>query len=450
MKKHLLALSAAAVLLAPQAVGAEGFAINEWSAEGVAMGGARMFAENDAANFAYNPASMTKVQGEKIKVSATYLSPHGKYKAASRTNGTGEFDEYGRNRIHPGWAPGSYYVKQISDNEWVGLGAYSRFGMICQFERDSLPGTNAFSSRLNGLSIGMNYAKKLNKKWSASVGAEINYVGLQLDKNLDASVAMGAVAGGSDTKEPLKTLAEQLASKYDGTDSKGDTPLHIEGTSWALGWNAAVNYEFDDKNEMGVVYRSKVKHSMEADYDVHGLGADFNAAMHESNKGDAYGVVTLPESVAIGYGHKFDDKTRMELNATWTRWSRFDSFWVDVNPNILGYPQIGGEKNWDDGWRYAIGVEHKLSDKYSLLAGFAYDEGSIPDETADFMVPTGDRTTYTIGAQYHDKKQTVALTLGYMDVGGLKMGPGTTNGYSRAEMYDSYTKMVSISYQRNF
>ena len=43
MKKHLLALSAAAVLLAPQAVGAEGFAVNEWCSEGFAIGGARMF-----------------------------------------------------------------------------------------------------------------------------------------------------------------------------------------------------------------------------------------------------------------------------------------------------------------------------------------------------------------------------------------------------------------------
>ena len=64
MKKHLLALSAAAVLLAPNAVGAEGFSVNEWSAEGFGMGGARMFAENDAANMAYNPASLTKIKGE--------------------------------------------------------------------------------------------------------------------------------------------------------------------------------------------------------------------------------------------------------------------------------------------------------------------------------------------------------------------------------------------------
>ena len=57
MKKKVLAFAAAAVLMAPQMVGAEGFAIYEWSAEGLAMGGARMFAENDAANLAYNPST---------------------------------------------------------------------------------------------------------------------------------------------------------------------------------------------------------------------------------------------------------------------------------------------------------------------------------------------------------------------------------------------------------
>ncbi|MGM9519768.1 MAG: transporter, partial [Phascolarctobacterium sp.] len=67
MKKKVLAFAAAAVLMVPQMVGAEGFAIYEWSAEGLAMGGARMFAENDAANLAYNPASITKVKGEAFK-----------------------------------------------------------------------------------------------------------------------------------------------------------------------------------------------------------------------------------------------------------------------------------------------------------------------------------------------------------------------------------------------
>lgn len=422
MKKQLLALSAAAVLLAPQAAGAEGFAINEWSAEGVAMGGARMFAEGDAANIAYNPASITKVEGEAFKQSAVYISPHGKYSLFDKDDKPIE-NEPGKNVVHAAWVPGGYYVKQINDKEWFGIGAYTRFGMISEFERNSTAATNAFFSKLVGVSVTPTYAHKFDKKWSAAVGAEINYVGLDLEKNL--------------------TLADKLGKPISG-------PTHLDGESYALGWNAAVNYAFDEKNEMGVVYRSKITHSMEATFKGYG-SLNVNT--------DAYGVVTLPDSWSIGYNHKFDDKTRVELNATRTGWSSYDALNIYFDDTI-GYVPVGGNlypvassenpKNWSDGWRYAIGVEHKLSDKYSLLAGFAYDESSIPYDGGDFIVPTGNRRTYSIGAQYHDKDQTLAMTLGWMDIGGLDFAGHQTDGYSSAHTYDNYAKIFGISYQRNF
>ena len=116
----------------------------------------------------------------------------------------------------------------------------------------------------------------------------------------------------------------------------------------------------------------------------------------------------------------------------------------------MGQPQLGGLKNWKDGWRYAIGIEHKLSDKYTLLAGMAHDERGIPDDYADFMVPTGERDTYSLGVQYHDKKQTIAASFGYMDVGDLNMSGHKTDAYDKAKMHDSYTKIVVLSYQYNF
>lgn len=402
MKKKVLAFAAAAVLLAPQMVGAEGFAIYEWSAEGLAMGGARMFAENDAANLAYNPASITKVKGEAAKISATYLSPHGKYDVDSVMG-----PESGHNRVHPAWAPGMYYVKQMNDKEWFGMGTYSRFGMVSQFERDSMAGTNAFSSKLNGVSLAANYARKLDKKWTASLGAEVNYVGLQLDKN-----------------------------------AYGVSPLHIEGESYALGWNASANYTFDDKNEMGLVYRSKINHSMEADYDVH------NPAIPDFlSYGDAYGVVTLPESIDLGYSHKFNDKTRIEARYTWTRWDRYDALDLQFTGGALNGPHPNA-KNWSNGQRFALGLEHRFSEKYSGMLGYAHDKSSIPYDGGDFMIPTGTRTTYGIGAQYHDKKQTLAFSLAWMNVGCLDFRGGEliTNAHTR----DSYTKIASISYQRNF
>lgn len=414
MNKNFLALGLAAALLAPQVAGAEGFAINEWSAEGVAMGGARMFAEDDAANVAYNPASITKVKGEAMKSSSTYLSPHGNYKLY---DGAGKEIEDGKNVVHAGWAVGSYYVRQINDKEWFGIGAFPRFAMVSEFERASKVSTNAFFSKLNGVSVTPTYAHKFDKKWSAAVGAEINYVGLELQKNSYHPVAQMNVGA-----------------------------TQTEGESYALGWNAAANYAFDDKNEIGVVYRSRITHSLEADFKMYPVSGGKITA-------DAYGVVTLPDSWDIGYNHKFDKKTRLELKATRTNWSTYDALNISLSnpsvPNVLP-SDVNSAKNWESGWRYAIGLEHNLSDKYAVMAGFAFDESSIPYDGGDFMVPTGLRRTYSIGARYNDKKQTVAVALGWMDVGTLDFAGHATDAYKSAHAYDSFTKIASISYQRKF
>lgn len=410
LKNKVLALGILCALGLPQAAGAEGFAINEWSAEGVAMGGARMFAEGDAANVAYNPASITKVDGEAFKVSATYISPHGEY---DLYNENGDVIDSGTNRVHFGFAPGTYYVKKLNNKDWFGIGAFSRFAMVSEFERDSDVSTNAFLSRLNGVSVTPTFAHKFDDKWSAAVGAEINYVGLTMEKN--ATLTPWAV------------------------------PTHTKGESYALGWNAAANYAFDDKNEIGVVYRSRIKHSMEADFNA------YNHPIYGNISGDAYGEVTLPESWHIGYSHKFNDKTRIELNAVRTGWDTYKNLDIMLSGTGGMDGLVSNPKNWEDGWRYAIGVEHKLSDKYTLMAGFAYDESSIPYDGGDFMVPTGDRKTYSIGARYNDKDQTLAIALGWMDVGDLRFGFRENNQITgHAHTHDSFTKIIGISYQRNF
>lgn len=415
LKNKVLALGILCALGLPKAAGAEGFAINEWSAEGVAMGGARMFAEGDAANVAYNPASITKVDGEAFKVSATYLSPHGDYDLYDGN----DVIESGHNRVHFGFAPGTYYVKKLNDKDWFGIGAFSRFAMVSEFERNSHVSTNAFVSRLDGVSVTPTFAHKFDDKWSAAIGAEVNYVRLTMEKNMAYMKGMGV------------------------------GPTHTKGESYALGWNAAANYSFDDKNEIGVVYRSRIKHSMEADFNAYtSMG---------TMSGDAYGEVTLPESWHIGYSHKFNDKTRVELNAVRTGWDTYKN--LNITLSNVGYGFDGlqnNPKNWEDGWRYAIGVEHKLSDKYTLMAGFAYDESSIPYNGGDFMVPTGNRKTYSIGARYNDEKQTVALALGWMDVGDLRFKFRDSdqnqigNDDRHAHTHDSFTKIIGISYQRNF
>lgn len=403
LKKKLIVVGLACSLAVPAIASAEGFGINEWSAEGVAMGGARMFAEDDPANVAYNPASIAKVKGTACKSGAVYISPHGKYTAVKASDGS---IVPGKNVVHPGILPYFYYVDQIDEKQWFGIGAFTRFGMISEFGKDSIVATNAYSSELKGMSITPTYAWKPDAKVSAAVGAEINYVALDLKKK---------IAGGA----------------YD-SETEGDTT--------ALGWNAAINYEFDRKNEIGLVYRSRITHTMDADF----------TSTYSALNSKAHGKVVLPDSYAIGYNHKFDDKTRVELNGTYTMWSTYDKLLMTFDNGMVS----NDAKNWSNGWRYAIGVERKLSDKYTLMAGFAYDGSVIPDEHADFMIPTGNRRTYSLGTQYHDKNQTVALTLGHLDIGDKDISPKMTSSGTPADAFSSvhthsnYAKVVAIGYER--
>lgn len=403
-KKALLAAAALAALMVPQVAGAEGFGLVEWSAQGTAMGGARMFAENDAAMVAYNPAAITMVENGAAAIHATQISPHGRYDVKDPLGKKVEVNNH--NTINPGKVPSMYYVKKVGAKDWIGIGTFTRFGMISEFKSDSWASFSARRSKMIGTSITPTYAHKFDKKWSAAVGAEINYVDLALDRNVMVPVGVGKYA-----KSHMK----------------------VQGDTWALGWNAAVNYKFDDKNQMGVVYRSKISQNMH------------NADMHIDGMGTGYAnaKVVLPDQWTIGYNHKFDEKTRVELNAMYTRWSTYES--LDMNTTLMG--PVNSPKNWSNGWRYAIGVEHKLSPKYNLLAGYSYDGAVIPSSTADFMIPTGNRKTITLGGEYHDNHHTLAATLGYMFIGDKDINIIT--GHT-AHTRDNNAPIISVGYQYKF
>lgn len=411
MKKKLLALAIGSMLLVPAVAGAEGFGIVEWSAEGVAMGGARMFADNDPAMIAYNPAHLVSIDKKAAAFHVTQISPHGKFSAKDNMFGAPEAKDQS-NRISPGMVPGLYYAQKIDEKSAFGIGTFTRYGMISEFEQNSIFARSAFKSKMTGLSITPVYARKLNNKLTGSIGAEANYVDLTMKNNPTGGIAPGEVK--------------------------------IKGDTWALGWNAAMEYKFDEKNQVGFVYRSKISQNMTGAK----ISADFMHPLYGPIKG-SWGVhktkVVLPDTYTIGYGHKFNEKTRVEVQAMRTNWHTYESLYIQTD-SPLG--TVGGPKNWSDGWRLAIGLEHKFSDKYTGYIGYSYDEAGIPTGTADFMIPTGDRRTYSIGLSYKDQKQMLTGTLGYMDIGDKHMGsmePGVI-----ADSHKNYAKIWSIGYTRFF
>ncbi|OUO95132.1 outer membrane protein transport protein [Cloacibacillus sp. An23] len=421
VRKKLLTLLSAAALTAcaSSAAFAEGFGVYEWSAAGTAMGEAYMFGEEDPSVLAYNPAQITKLDGTYFSIGASLVNPDTKVlfrRLGPLVGGHGQ-DEIWENEYDPAVIPYMYYATKAGKNSWWGVAMFSRFGNQIEYN-DLWPGRyDTIFSGIKGFTVQPTYAFKIGDKLSAAVGLDINYVKLRMRKSV-----------------PLTNLGMPNV----GTDLEGDTVN--------VGWLASLMYDFDDKTSLAVTYRSRIKHTMD-DADIAFSSNGFNI------ESGANGTVTLPDSVAIGLGHKFNDKTRVELNAVWTNWETYNALNIYFDNPALGIPPVYGrslnEKNWEACWRYGIGIEHKLSKQWSILAGYVFDESPIPDSTMDFTVPTGDRHRGSIGFKYRFKENH-EIVFAYTGIWAdsretqSRVSPGMD--YQSSEIFDGFTQVISLGY----
>lgn len=58
------------------------------------------------------------------------------------------------------------------------------------------------------------------------------------------------------------------------------------------------------------------------------------------------------------------------------------------------------ERDWDDVFRYQLGVEYALTEAWALRAGYIYDETPDPDAHVDYIVPGNDRNLISLGVGY--------------------------------------------------
>lgn len=383
-RKSLAVLLLLFALLVPSAAFAEGYAVYEWSAAGSGMGEAYMFGENDPAVLAYNPAAITRFEGAYASIGASLFLPY----INTKFNGYGPLNmSYGYGKsgsvesvYSTATAPYLYYAQKAGKNSWWGIAEFSRFGNNVEYP-STWPGRyDTIFSGIKGFSVQPTYAWKMGSKWSAAVGLDINCVML----NLKAAA-------------PYANKKINPVSPY----YVGDAYTDVDGTSYGLGGVFSVMYDFDKNTSAALVYRTQVKHDMDADTDVD-LGSIIPGMKVSTT---AHGSVTLPDSFEFGLGHKFKDgKTRVEFDAIWTNWTTYDALDLSFDTNSLGLTSKNSRKDWKSAWRFNLGIEHKLSDQWSILGGYVYDQSPVPDDTMDFTVPTGDRHRLSIGFKYRPKE----------------------------------------------
>ncbi|HOW98371.1 MAG TPA: outer membrane protein transport protein, partial [Kiritimatiellia bacterium] len=249
---------------------------------------------------------------------------------------------------------------------------------LCYLTADVSGRYNSYKAVIQSLTFNPNLALKLNEQVSVAAGVSAMWIDLDLRRKLPNPL----VAGGP------------------------DLDFKLCGDSIGYGFNVAGRWEPLEWLSFGAAYQGQVDQDIDGDATVSG------------RSGDASGDVSLPDMVFLGTAVKPMKKVTVSLDAVRTGWSSYDQFALDLDPTLLGPDKAYqvSQKDWNDVWRYELGVEYALNEAWTLRAGYAFDEEPGPDSTADYLVPANDRNLYCLGAGYQWKAWTFDVSYTYLEI----------------------------------
>ena len=384
MKKLIkIATLVLSVCFAGQIAFAAGFALYEFSARGNAMGGAVLAGEAEPASLALNPALITQLPGKQVQLSTTLVTA--KIKDV-------EYGDHKTSTDREWWPlPALYYTQQVGEKWWLGLGAFTRFGLSNTYPDkgwtlNSGLGASLYHVGVVTYTIQPTVAYQATDRFSVSAGVEVQYL------NFTEKVRFGTPLGNAD--------------------------MNLDGDSYSASGILAFFYNANEKVNFGGSFRMRNDHSVRGPlkYD----SVDPGASPIFVQGGDFWGDITFPAQLALGASYKPTDKWLFEFNWTNIFWSCFKSvniFFDNVpaqaggGEGLLGSRE-GNMKEYQDSYRIGLGAEYTLNEKIKLRGSFIYDKSPLNDKFLDVMLPADDRYIVGLGSGF-DLGKNVLLDLSY-------------------------------------
>lgn len=374
-KRHPLVI--AAMLSMTGGAQAAGFALYEHSANGLGMAFAgQAAAAEDASTIFFNPGGLTRVQGRQAVGTLTYIHPSAEFSGEAISTIPEQFyvppEGNGGDTGVSALVPAGFYAMDISSGLKFGLGIYAPFGLSTEYDYPWAGMTQALKSEVKTINVNPTLAWKVSDRVSLGVGVNWQYIEAELSSYKPLI-------------PPPSPSIKGVIATMTGDDS-----------SW--GWNIGALFTPDDATRIGISYRSRIKHELTGDV---------------APSGDPIvAEITLPDMASISLFRQLNPQWDLLADATWTGWSGFDK--LEVLHAVAGVPIQSTPEQWEDVWRFSLGLQYRASDKWTWRAGLAYDQTPIPDaKHRTPRIPDADRISVALGAQYRMSTQA-RVDVGYM------------------------------------
>jgi long-chain fatty acid transport protein len=472
---RLLALALTfGVAALPTPAFASGFQLVEQNASGLGNAYAGQAAGvKNATAISFNPAALTRVPGwnvvvsvEPIGLGTTFADSGSTRPFVSTSAGPSYFpvplgDEGGD---AGGWipVPNAYVSGQVTERIWIGAAFNVPFGLETDWAPTWVGRFHATNSKIETYNVNPTIAIQVSD--TLSIGGGVSW------QHLEADLSQVAAYGGIAYYGSLQALTAQgvppgqaaalLNSALVPQLPNGlatETPALISGDSNAWGWNAGALLKLGEQGHLGVSYRSKVQHDVEGTVDFTGaptlslpgslapIATTINARFAD---GPVTTAIELPDTLSVAAAWENDT---VEVLADWTRtgWSSIPTLAID---RADGTELSRVPLEFEDTWRAGLGLSFKLSPKWTLRLGTAYDKAPVQDEFRTPRLPDNDRIWAAGGVQWKLSEKAV-IDAGYahlfVDEAPSRLTEPTTSG-ALVGTYSAKVDIVGVQLSLHF
>jgi long-chain fatty acid transport protein len=347
--KSTLTLAGLGLLLTCSTAWSGGFSIREQSAEGLGAAFAGIAAGTDGLSAMYwNPATISQhnAQGYISESNASLILPYSRSRNGVGVGPNADSGNIGEKAI----VPASYNVYGLTDEITLGLSLTAPLGLVT--DADTWAGSiNGNKSDIFTLNASPTAAWEPVEGLTFAAGAQIQYMSVLINSVTPAGVEV----------------------------------FDADANDFGLGFTLGVLWEPTDDLDIGLGFRSSIKH------DLKGNG-DYLPAAYVDRRVSAR--FNSPEIVTLGVKYQATEQLKLMAGVEWANWSRFDS--LNVQLSEIGATLVTPEK-WKDSWFFSVGTEYALDDTWTLRGGLAYEKSPVPDATRTPRLPDDDRFWVSAG-----------------------------------------------------
>ncbi|MBY6224722.1 OmpP1/FadL family transporter [Ferrimonas balearica] len=424
MKTMNKTLLATAIALASTQSLAAGFQLNSQSATGIgrAFAGDAVIADN-ASVLARNPAAMALFDAPAFSGGLTYADVQVDVMDATwysqslsgqpTMTDLGSIDDAAEGKI----IPNIFYIHPLNDTFAVGVGAFTNYGT----------GTDT-SSLTQGKQLGVfGPADLIGNTEVTTVNFNVS-MSARINKHLSLGAGLDVVYG------------EGVLTRQGTVLGQNMQPVDVEADGIGFGGIVGATYEINENHRFGLSYR------FSPDMDVEGTLKKIAIEGVIPSMVD-YDELTVPLADIAQFAgfHQLTNQFAMHYTAQWTQWSNFDS--VDLHKD--GVTEVLKDYQWKDSWFLSLGGTYTVNDKWTLRAGYAYDQGVI-DEIQSISIPDSDRQWLSAGFSYHLTPKST-IDFGFAHVMGEKVEVKENSMFGQLVAHtESGANYYSIQYSHQF